>query len=132
MILVDTSGLFAVLDADDRNHALASRYWRSATAESLITHGYVVAETVSLVRTRMGWPAVDSLVDELMPRVRIEMIDRGLHDEALAEYRSVRGGTSFVDRVTIAFARRHRIREAFAFDRNLVAAGLRFPGKETA
>jgi len=27
-------------------------------------------------------------------------------------------------------ARRHRITEAFAFDRNLVAAGLRFPGEE--
>lgn len=75
----------------------------------------------------MGRSAVDDLVDRLLPLIRIEMVDRALHDEALAAYRRQHGGTSFVDHVTIAFARREGIAEAFAFDRDLEAAGLRFP-----
>jgi predicted nucleic acid-binding protein len=34
------------------------------------------------------------------------------------------GGTSFVDRVTITYARRHKSALAFAFDGDLRSAGL--------
>jgi len=132
VILVDTSALFALIDADDRNHGRAVTFWRHADDLDLVSHGYVVSEAISLTRVRHGWSGVERLLDELLPRLRTAMVDAELHDEGLAAYRADRGGTSFVDRVTIAFARRHGIREAFAFDPNLVAAGLRFPGKETA
>lgn len=52
------------------------------------------------------------------------MVDRLLHEESLTELRRAGGGTSLVDRVTIAFAARHGIGRAFAFDADLVAAGL--------
>ena len=53
-----------------------------------------------------------------------EMIDRPLHDTALADVRRIGGGTSFVDRVTLAFAARHGISRAFAYDADLAVAGL--------
>ena len=59
-------------------------------------------ESVALVRSRLGVPAVNALVDELLPALRVEMADR----------------------VTLAFAARHGIGRAFAFDADLVAAGL--------
>ena len=52
------------------------------------------------------------------------MVDRPLHEESLADFRRIGGGTSLVDRVTLAFAARHGIARAFAYDADLVAAGL--------
>ena len=127
MILVDTSALFALLDADDRHHSTASAYWMSAPDTTFVTHGYAVSETISLVRARLGWDAVSSLVADVLARVAVEMVDRVLHDAALRIYVVERGGTSFVDRVSIEFARRKGITRAFAFDPDLAAAGLDFP-----
>ena len=123
-VVVDTSALFALLDRRDAHHLAAAGYWADPDDEDLVTHAYVVVESVALVRSRMGAPAVDALLDDLLPALRVEMVDRLLHEESLAELRRAGGGTSLVDRVTIAFAARHSIGRAFAFDADLVAAGL--------
>jgi predicted nucleic acid-binding protein len=65
-----------------------------------------------------------AIVDDILPAVRVEMVDRPLHEASLAELRRIGGGTSLVDRVTLAFAARHGIGRAFAYDADLVAAGL--------
>ena len=65
-----------------------------------------------------------ALIDDLLPAVRVEMVDRSLHEAALIEHRLAGGGTSLVDRVTIAFAARNGIGRAFAYDADLVSAGL--------
>ena len=46
-VFVDTSALFAVLDADDRYHARARELWEQliATAEELVCTNYVLIET---------------------------------------------------------------------------------------
>jgi predicted nucleic acid-binding protein len=125
-VVVDSSALFALLDADDPHHAEATRYWDEAD-QDLVTHAYVIVETVAIVRRRWGWDIVDRLVDDLLPALRVELIDRATHDEALADYRARHSGASLVDRVTIAFARRVGITTAFAFDRDFTSAGLPFP-----
>lgn len=140
--LVDTSALYALIDGDDQNTLDAARVWGELIDEDLVAHGYVVAESLALVRARLGWAGVATLTDDLLPRLRVEMIERRVHDAALGEYRSIGGGTSFVDRVTIAFARASAITRCFAYDPDLEAAGLqlarpgasaptRDPGKET-
>ena len=123
-VVVDTSALFALLDRRDAHHLAAAGYWADPDDEDLVMHAYVVVESVALVRSRLGAPAVDALLDELLPALRVEMVDRLLHEESLAELRRAGGGTSLVDRVTIAFAARHGIGRACAFDADLVAAGL--------
>jgi hypothetical protein len=67
---------------------------------------------------------VKSAIDHILPAIRVEMVEQSVHEVALAEYRAVAGGTSFVDRVTIAFGKRHGIGVCFAFDADLKAAGL--------
>jgi predicted nucleic acid-binding protein len=52
------------------------------------------------------------------------MVDRPLHEASLADLRRIGGGTSLVDRVTLAFAARHGIGRAFAYDTDLAAEGL--------
>ncbi len=46
MVFVDTSGLYAVFDRDDRNNATAAQRWRSLLTSDarLVTHNYVVLE----------------------------------------------------------------------------------------
>jgi predicted nucleic acid-binding protein len=123
-VVVDTSALFALLDRRDAHHASAVAFWTDPDDEDLVTHAYVVVESVALVRSRLGPAAVDALVDELLPGIRVEMVDRPLHDASLTDLRANGGGASLVDRVTLAFAARHGIVRAFAFDADLSNAGL--------
>jgi predicted nucleic acid-binding protein len=131
-VVVDTSALLALLRGDDQNHHRADEYWQLATerGHDLVVHGYVVSETVALCRARLGWDGVDALVGRLLPGIRFDAVDRDLHDQAMAAYLGERGGTSFIDRVTIEYARRNEIVHAFAFDSDLVRAGLAFPPDE--
>jgi len=123
-VIVDTSAPFALLDRRDAKHASAVAFWTDPDDEDLVTHAYIVVESVVLVRSRLGAEAVAALVDGLLPAIRVEMVDRPLHDACLADVRRIGGGASLVDRVTIAFAARHGIGRAFAYDADLVAAGL--------
>ncbi len=123
-VVVDTSAFFALLDRRDANHATAVAYWTDPDDDDFVTHAYVVVESIALVRSRLGVDAVGALIDGLLSATRVEMVDRSLHDESLSAHRRIGGGTSFVDRVTLTFAARDGIRRAFAFDADLVAAGL--------
>jgi uncharacterized protein len=123
-VVVDTSALYALLDRHDEHHRTAVGFWTDPDDEDLVTHAYVVVESVALVRSRLGPDAVTALIDGILPAIRVEMVDRALHESSLADLRRIGGGTSLVDRVTIAFAERHDVRRAFAFDADLVKAGL--------
>lgn len=125
-VLVDTSGLVALINPLDDHASSARRYWMAAVTTDHVAHAYVVVEAVALVRRRMGWPGVDALAP-LLEAIRVEVVDRDLHDTALTAYVRERGGTSLVDCVSIEFARRNGIYQAFAFDSDLFRAGLRFP-----
>lgn len=123
-VVVDTSALFALLDRHDAHHASAVAFWTDPDDEDLVTHAYMVVESVALIRSRLGPAAVVALLDDLLPAIRVEMVDRPLHEASLEDHRRIGGGTSLVDRVTLAFAARHGIGRAFAYDADLVGAGL--------
>lgn len=123
-VIVDTSALFALLDRRDGNHPSAVRFWTDPDYEDLVTHAYVVVETVALIRSRLGVDAVAAFIDDLLPGIRVEMVDRAIHDECLARVRAIGGGTSLVDRVTLAMAERLGISRAFAYDADLAREGL--------
>jgi predicted nucleic acid-binding protein len=123
-VVVDTSAFFALLDWRDAHHAAAVAFWTDPGDEDLVTNAYVVVESVALVRARLGAAAVEAFVDDLLPAVRFEMVDRPLYDASLADLRLIGGGTNVVDRVTVAFAARHGIGRAFAYDADLTAGRL--------
>ncbi|MFV1957919.1 MAG: type II toxin-antitoxin system VapC family toxin, partial [Planctomycetota bacterium] len=68
-VFADTSALLAVLDADDRHHARARSVWTRLldAKERLVTGNYVLVETHALVRTRLGFPALRALVEDVLP-----------------------------------------------------------------
>jgi predicted nucleic acid-binding protein len=124
-VFVDTSALYALLDEDDSNHQAASEAFVRLQGSDLVTHAYVLVETLALVSRRLGWEAVVRLLDGLLGVVTVVPVDRATHESALAAFRDAGASQiSLVDRTSFAFMRSNRLVQAFAFDLDFVSAGF--------
>lgn len=126
-VFVDTSALFALLDEGDERHGPAAETFERLGAQgvALVSHSYVVTETIALLQRRMGIEAVRRLVDAILPVIETTWVDRGLHDRAVTTLLTAdRRELSIVDHVSFALMREHSIRSAFAFDRDFVDQGF--------
>lgn len=125
-IFVDTSAVFALLDADDAHHVAARQTFRDLRDAELMTHAYVVVESLALVARRLGRQATRSLIDDLLPVIDVQPVDAALHALVMAAYRESNDvRVSFVNRTSFAFMRLHAIEAALAFDADFARAGLR-------
>jgi uncharacterized protein len=125
--LVDTSALFALLDADDGNHRRARAHLETLLADggALLTHEYVLVETIALVQRRLGLGPLRRFLDDLLPLIDVAWVDEALHLEAReALLAAGQRQVSLVDRVSFLVMRRHGVRRAFAFDADFGAAGF--------
>ena len=125
-LFVDTSAIYALVDASDDHHSAAHAFIEELDAsERLVTHNYVVVESVALVQARLSLAAVRALMDDLMPRLELEWVGEDLHRPALAALLSSGARRiSFVDRVSFEVMRRLGIRKAFAFDPDFSRQGF--------
>jgi predicted nucleic acid-binding protein len=126
-ILVDTSALYALVDADDPHHQTATAFWSSLPIDEIpITHNYVMVEACALVQRRLGIGALQSLVDEIAQPISTVFVDEELHRTAVATVLSARlRDVSLVDRVSFETMRRLGVGTAFAFDEHFVLFGFR-------
>lgn len=118
-VFVDTSALYAVIDADDDCHSVAAASWRNllAARDMLLTTNYVLLEMTALLQRRIGVAAVRSLEHDLRPVLGVVWVDSEVHAAATAALlASSRRGVSLVDWVSFEVMRRHQLRYAFAFD----------------
>lgn len=129
--LVDTSALYAVLDADDANHpAAAASFDRlldaiAADDARAITHSGVVTEACALVQRRLGIGAMRALLDDLLPLLHIVWVDQRLHSHAgTALLAAGRRDISLVDWTSFVVMREHGLTTAFAFDPHFVEQGF--------
>lgn len=124
-VFVDTSALLALLDADDPRQADVVGAFAAFRDDELVTHGYVVAESLAVVRRRLGVEATVVLLDDVLPALDLLPVDVEVHAAALREYRaSLPSATSFVDRVSLAVMAREGITTALALDPDLARPGL--------
>jgi predicted nucleic acid-binding protein len=125
VIFVDTSAWYALTDSRDPNHGRAQQLFARLLEEQtpLLTHNYVVVESMSLIQNRLGLAAARVLADE-MRAFTIVWIDEEIHQEASLRWANGRLTLSFVDSVSFVVMRRHEITTAFAFDSDFVAAGF--------
>lgn len=127
MIFIDTSAFYALLDGDDAEHSRALKIWEKESPEEggLVTTNYVVLESMALLQTRLGMPAVRVFRDAVLPLVRIEWIDESVHAQAVtALIAAGRRGLSLVDLSGFETMRRLGIRSAFTFDRHFRQHGF--------
>ena len=116
-VFVDTSALYALLDAADAGHERALRGSERILGEELLTHTYVMVEAVSLVRRRLGAEAAARLVDDVLPAIKIVDVDEALRERAVAALRAaVSSSISLVDRTSFEFMRTLGISRAYALD----------------
>jgi predicted nucleic acid-binding protein len=126
VIFVDTSALYAVLDAADDFHPAARDSWpRVLDARPCVTHGYVLVETAAIVQRRLGVEAVAKLRSEIAPALMCVWVDERLHDSGMtALVAAGRRDVSLVDRVSFEVMRARGVARAFAFDRHFAEEGF--------
>lgn len=103
----------------------AQRAFAELKGSRLLTHNYVVLESVSVAQRRIGLGAAHDLLERLLVPIEIEWVDPDLHDAAVsALLASDRTDISLVDRVSFELMRRRNIDSAFAFDRDFERQGF--------
>lgn len=118
-VFVDTSALYAVLDADDAGHARAVAEWRRLLNGSvpLVTSNYVLVETMALLQHRLGVDAARLLQQDVCPVLQVAWIDASTHQAGVAAVLAAgRRDLSLVDCVSFEVMRQMGLREAFALD----------------
>jgi predicted nucleic acid-binding protein len=127
VIFLDTSAIYAWADAADANHATAVGRLQAILdrGESLITHNYVLVESIALLQAHLGLAAALKLGKDSTAFI-VEWVDDDLHAAGLRELGgSKKRHISFVDHISFVVMRRHDVSVAFAFDPDFTSAGFR-------
>ena len=126
MIFVDTSAVFALASARDLKHREARRLFDALlwTRRRLVTHSYVLCESMALLRRRLGSEAALAFAAEAGSFETV-WVDQRLHQAAVAALRGAPRTVSLVDQVSFLVMRERGIEAAFAFDPHFTAAGFR-------
>jgi predicted nucleic acid-binding protein len=127
MIFVDTSAIYALMDANDRNHEPAKAAWNAWLDQPIqfATSNYVLLESLALIQHHLGLQAARDFQEELSPVLRVHWIDAELHGAALSMVMAV-GLRDFtlVDAANVELMHRLHARTIFAFDHHYPARGL--------
>jgi predicted nucleic acid-binding protein len=130
MIFLDTSAIYALADGGDRNHREAVLRFQTILdeREELLTHNYVVLESVALLQSRLGIEAAATFVVE-STSFSVEWVDKELHESGIKDWRrSKKRRLSLVDHISFLVMTQRNLTTAFAFDPDFVAAGFRLFG----
>ncbi len=131
-VFVDTSAIYAHLDAGDRAHPRAREAFEGLAAERrrLVTSSYVLHETIALLQGRAGMGAVRSFQAGVAPALVTVWIAAGVHDRAVAALLAAGARQiSLTDWSSFLVMRDLGIEEAFAFDDHFRDQGFRvIPG----
>ncbi|MDQ7842499.1 MAG: PIN domain-containing protein [Armatimonadota bacterium] len=127
MIFVDTSAIYAWVNAADSNHrrVVASLAAALEAGEDFLTHNYVLVESAVLLRRRLGWTAVRRFLHDAAV-FQVRWIDEALHRAALDRFVRRRGRVSLVDEVSFLVMRERGISEALVFDQDFLREGFRY------
>jgi uncharacterized protein len=126
-VFVDTSAFYAILDADDENHASSAETWRHImnSDEAVVTTNYVLVETFALVQNRLGMEAVRKFQEDIVPVLQIEFVTPEIHRVGIASLLAAsRRNLSLVDCISFEVMRDSGIRSAFAFDNHFHQYGF--------
>ena len=124
---VDTSAIYAVMDADDDRHQAARREWERLLdgRETLHTTNYVLIETMALLQNRIGMEALMTFTTDILPVLTVFWVGEGLHLSAHhALLVSARRNLSLVDCASFEAMRQLGLESAFCFDSHFAEQGF--------
>ncbi len=127
MIFLDTSAVYALADRGDARHELARQLLDAllTQGETLVTHNYVLVESLALLQHRLG-AAPAAKFARSVSGFGVLWVDQTLHAEAIRRWiRSSNRRVSFVDEVSFLVMKSRGIQVAFAFDRDFEDRGFR-------
>ncbi len=134
-VFFDTWGWLAIAHRDDRRHAEATAFYREFIVGGgvPVTSDYVLAETISLLRSRTTPKGTESFIDGILAaqrgeRVRIETVgeERWLAAWKLSKKFADKPDISFADFTSFVLMKELRITEAFTADRHYELIGMGF------
>src|SRR5436309_6162713 len=127
-LFMDTSAYFALADRRDENHEAAVRVIHQIIREriELLTTNYIVAETYTLLLTRIGYTTALQVIEGLYKsQTRIYRVREAEERKALNIIRTYTDKEfSLVDAISFATMERFHLTEAFAFDHHFAQYGL--------
>lgn len=130
MIFVDSSAWLAIADVRDGNHRAAISFHArllEGSAGRLLTSDYILDETLTLIRKRVGEELVRQFIAGVdgSPSVQQIWVTSAHYRAALALFLGQGGKTwSFTDCTSFAIMGELGIRQAFTFDSDFRQAGF--------
>lgn len=130
MIFVDTSAWLALADAHDRFHNSAREFQRRIVRGEFgkqVTSNYVMTETITIVRRRLGLAPAVALANAVRAggETVLFWVEPVHHQEAMDLMESRADKTwSLTDCTSFVLMRSLNIRDAFAFDQDFEQAGF--------
>ena len=127
-VFADTSGLYALLVANDAAHGQARTAFRTLEdqAATLVTSSFVLVETIALLQRRVGLEAVRGFQARLLPLLEVVWIDREWYQRGIERlYIETQRRVSLVDCLSFEIIEALGIEKAFAFDVHFPRAGFR-------
>jgi len=130
MIFVDTSAWLALADLHDRGHVAASEFHRRVVRGEFgkqVTTNYVMTETLTIIRRRLGLAPALSLANAVREgkETGLFWVEPVHHQEAIELMASHTDKMwSLTDCTSFVIMRSLGIRDAFAFDQDFVQAGF--------
>lgn len=127
---VDTAGWMMLADASDVTHAAAAHFRDDWLARRgvLVTSDFVMDETLTLIRVRLGIEAAERWWEQVAgsPRLRWEWIDPTRAEKARQWFFRWREKSfSYTDCTSFVVMKERRIQTALTSDRHFVQAGFR-------
>ena len=127
-VFVDTSALYAAMNADDQKHDPAGGLLDRMFAQgvTLVTSGHIVVETTALLQARLGFEAARAFLDLVVPGLDVAWVDADLHARGLEAWLAAgRRSLSLIDCVSFALMHELRLDTVFTLDRHFAEQGFR-------
>ena len=125
-VFVDTGAWYALTDRKDPDHAAVTEAFREHR-DRLLTSNYILDETLTLVRFRLGWRVAHRLGETLRTGglARVERISPRDEESAWAIFSTWSDKAfSFTDCTSFALCERLRVRLCLAIDQDFRSFGL--------
>lgn len=126
-LFIDTSALYAIMDAGDDFHDRAKDYFSEIVEKDIVLNSsdYIIVETIALVQNRLGINAARLFINNILPVVNLYYIDKSIHDIAINNLLSLPGSKiSMVDFTSFKIMRNLEIDSIFTFDRHFKKQGF--------